>query len=352
MIAGRRQPAAVHALVAALNAALDNIGVTVSYGAPLLADARAGFAPITTLAQEIAAGQVDTLVITARNPAYGAPVDLKFDKLIARVPHDHLSFAVRGRDRAQSCTYFVPAAHPLETWGDGRATDGTITPHPAADRAAVGRHHRERGAGVVPGGGRSARTPCCCGPGRPGWRDRIVPGATGDPDQLWEKWLSDGAIVGTETIPAGRPDPGRWVRGPAVTGRQPPLPGALASRSSSPPTTRCSTAASPTPPGCRSCRIRSPRSTWDNAAMMSAATAKALGVEVERDGDKLSILVIETRPSHPRAGDDRSRSRRRLHHAPPRLRPQGGPNRGAAASASTPAPCAPATPPGSTAARR
>ena len=35
IIAGRRQPAAVHAMVAALNHALGNVGNTVEYGAPL-----------------------------------------------------------------------------------------------------------------------------------------------------------------------------------------------------------------------------------------------------------------------------------------------------------------------------
>ena len=41
--------------------------------------------------------------------------------------------------------------------------------------------------------------------------------------------------------------------------------------------------------------------TWDNAALMSPATAKALGVEVERDSDRFSILAIEYRDRHIRA---------------------------------------------------
>ena len=85
MIAGRRQPAAVHALAAALNAALDNVGHRHLRGAGVDGSARR-IRALTTLAQEIAAGQVETLVITARNPAYSAPADLKFDKLLARVP--------------------------------------------------------------------------------------------------------------------------------------------------------------------------------------------------------------------------------------------------------------------------
>ena len=42
IIAGRRQPAAVHALVAALNVALGNLGNTVEFGAPLTSDATDG----------------------------------------------------------------------------------------------------------------------------------------------------------------------------------------------------------------------------------------------------------------------------------------------------------------------
>ena len=87
IIAGRRQPAAVHALVAALNVALNNLGNTVEFGAPLTSDPLSGVAPLAALAQDIAAGGVDTLVITATNPVYGAPVDLKFAKLLERVPN-------------------------------------------------------------------------------------------------------------------------------------------------------------------------------------------------------------------------------------------------------------------------
>ena len=73
----RRTPAAavVHALAAALNSALGNVGATVEYGAPMTTDATAGVEPLRALVEEIAGGTVDTLVITAENPAYGAPAD-------------------------------------------------------------------------------------------------------------------------------------------------------------------------------------------------------------------------------------------------------------------------------------
>ena len=90
VIAGRRQPAAVHALAAALNVALGNLGNTVEFGAPLTADPTAGVAPLGALAEEIAAGGVDTLVITAPNPVYGAPVDLKLGQAARAGPEHHL----------------------------------------------------------------------------------------------------------------------------------------------------------------------------------------------------------------------------------------------------------------------
>ena len=126
IIAGRRQPAAVHAMVAALNHALGNVGNTVEYGAPLTTDATAGAAPLGALVQDIASGGVDTLVITASNPVYGAPVDYKLGKLLERVPNS-IYHALYEDETAAACKTIIPAAHPLESWGDLRATDGTVS---------------------------------------------------------------------------------------------------------------------------------------------------------------------------------------------------------------------------------
>ena len=126
IIAGRRQPAAVHALAAALNAALGNVGTTVEYGLPLTTDPTAGTAPLAALAEELAAGTVDTLVITAFNPAYSAPVDLKFGALLRRIPKT-IYYTLYEDETAAACNALIPAAHPLESWGDARATDGTAS---------------------------------------------------------------------------------------------------------------------------------------------------------------------------------------------------------------------------------
>lgn len=294
VIAGRRQPAAVHALVAALNAALDNVGVAVSYAAPLLADPRAGTAPITTLAQEIAAGQVDTLVITARNPVYGAPVDLKFDKLLARVPTT-IYHSLYEDETAAACTYFVPAAHPLESWGDGRATDGTITiTQPLIAPLWGGITDIEVLAAFLGEGDQGAHRIL-----RKSWEAKlgakVVPGAVGDPDQIWEKWLADGVIVGTETAPLSdlTLDLGAVTHQLQTFNAAAPKGAGIEIVFA--PDYKVFDGRFANASWLQELPDPITKVTWDNAALMSPTTAKALGIEVERDGDKLSILAIDYR---------------------------------------------------------
>jgi len=124
VLAGRRQPAAVHALVAAINGALGNAGNTVEYGEPLVGDQ--GPAALGALVEDVAAGNVDTLVITASNPVYTAPADFKLAALLARVPHVVYHTLYEDETAAVAKTV-IPAAHALETWGDARAADGTVS---------------------------------------------------------------------------------------------------------------------------------------------------------------------------------------------------------------------------------
>jgi molybdopterin-containing oxidoreductase family iron-sulfur binding subunit len=126
VMAGRRQPAAVHALVNAMNVALGNVGSTVVFRAPVRHDPSFGVSALQGLVTEIAAGAVETLVITARNPVYGAPVDFKLDKLLERVP-ETIYYSLYEDETAAAVTTFIPAAHTLESWGDTRSVDGTVS---------------------------------------------------------------------------------------------------------------------------------------------------------------------------------------------------------------------------------
>ncbi len=74
----------------------------------------------------MASGSVQTLLILGGNPAYDAPTDLRFGELLTNVPLSiHLS--LYDDETSQRCTWHLPRAHGLEAWGDGAAWDGTLT---------------------------------------------------------------------------------------------------------------------------------------------------------------------------------------------------------------------------------
>ncbi len=127
IIAGETQPAAVHAMAAALNQALGNVGSTVQYVAA--GDkGRTCAGDIKALAAAIGAGQVKTLVILGGNPVYDAPSDLRFGDLLGKAGTVvHLSFYRNETSQHASCRWHIPQGHFLETWGDVRAADGTIS---------------------------------------------------------------------------------------------------------------------------------------------------------------------------------------------------------------------------------
>jgi molybdopterin-containing oxidoreductase family iron-sulfur binding subunit len=124
VLAGREQPAAVHALALAINAHLGAFGTTVHAIEPVVAPTPPE-EDLPALAEAITAGEVSGLVILGANPAYDAPADLDFGRLVRRVPLSvHLGF---GRDEtAAASTWHLPKCHPLESFGDLRAFDGIV----------------------------------------------------------------------------------------------------------------------------------------------------------------------------------------------------------------------------------
>ncbi len=126
VIAGDRQPAAVHALARAMNDALGNVGATVTYGPRLDGAPADGAASIAELAADMNAGRVDVLVILGGNPVFTAPADLNFSEGLKKVGlrvHHGLYFD----ETAELCQWHIPEAHFLESWADARSFDGTIT---------------------------------------------------------------------------------------------------------------------------------------------------------------------------------------------------------------------------------
>jgi MoCo/4Fe-4S cofactor protein with predicted Tat translocation signal len=127
VIAGDYQPASVHTIARAINQALGNVGSTVTYGPSLEVAPTDHTASLKDLAQAMDAGQVDVLVIFGGlNPAYSAPADLKFAEKLSKVKLA-VYHGLYVDETAFLCHWNVPDAHPLESWGDSRSFDGTIT---------------------------------------------------------------------------------------------------------------------------------------------------------------------------------------------------------------------------------
>ena len=126
VVAGPRQPAAVHALVHAINQALDAVNKVVTYTATPAAMATACVDDLATLKRDIEAGQVEVLVCVGTNPVYDAPADFKFGELLAKVPST-VHLGLYEDETGKLCSWHFPMTHELEAWGDARAFDGTVS---------------------------------------------------------------------------------------------------------------------------------------------------------------------------------------------------------------------------------
>jgi molybdopterin-containing oxidoreductase family iron-sulfur binding subunit len=127
VIAGDEQPPEVHALAHAMNAALGAFGRTVAYLDPVEENPTDQLEDLRALVNDIDSGAVDILVVVGGNPVYTTPADLKLDA--ARMKKVRLAVHLGQYDDETSelCHWHIPETHYLETWGDARAYDGTVT---------------------------------------------------------------------------------------------------------------------------------------------------------------------------------------------------------------------------------
>jgi MoCo/4Fe-4S cofactor protein with predicted Tat translocation signal len=126
LLVGGGQPSDVHALVHQLNVLLQNAGKTVSYIAETDANRPTHNDAIKTLVDDMSKGQVETLFILGGNPAYNAPGVLNFAGALGKVKNTvHIS--TYDDETSRLCEWHIPRAHALESWGDARAYDGTVS---------------------------------------------------------------------------------------------------------------------------------------------------------------------------------------------------------------------------------
>jgi molybdopterin-containing oxidoreductase family iron-sulfur binding subunit len=193
VVAGDAQPAAVHALALAVNHALGNIGETVTLHPP--PEEIAGEpGTLPELIFDIGQGQVDTLLLLGVNPVYDAPADLEFADAIRSNVERTIHLGLYDDETAQHCTWHIPQAHFLETWGDIRGLDGTVTIQQPLIAPLYG------GKSVIDVLslflGEPARS--CLEIVREHWSHELLPGES---ESSWRQALRDGTVPGT-AIPA------------------------------------------------------------------------------------------------------------------------------------------------------
>ncbi len=201
VVAGEQQPAEVHALAHAINASLGNVGTTLYYTGPVEAQPVNHLESLRELCIDIDAGKVDTLLILGVNPVYTAPHDfdfaskLRFDekrksKKVRTVIHVSSHFD----ETSELCDWHVAESHYLETWGDARAFDGTLS---VVQPLIAPLYHTHSASEVLAAFG-----------DKPGVSDYEVvrdglkaahPSA--DFEKFWRKTLNDGLVAGSAFAP-------------------------------------------------------------------------------------------------------------------------------------------------------
>jgi len=126
VIAGESQPPEVHSLVHEMNQRLGNVGQTVFYSEPVEVNPVEQIQSLRELIEDMKGGRVETLISIGGNPVYNTPADLEFsthaDKVQLRVHH-----SLYYDETAALSHWHIPETYYLEGWGDARAYDGTAS---------------------------------------------------------------------------------------------------------------------------------------------------------------------------------------------------------------------------------
>lgn len=142
VLVGDGQPPAVHALVHAINARLGNLGVTVRFTEPLPQSLQPSQSGLDAFRSAASQSSVHTVIFLGTNPVYTAPADQRFasgnpgdergwlaDKLRTLPTDKWLAIHVGPYfdETARFCHWHVPQTHYLEEWSDAVAYDGTAS---------------------------------------------------------------------------------------------------------------------------------------------------------------------------------------------------------------------------------
>ena len=270
VVAGPRQDVHTHLVALQLNELLGNLGETVAF---YKTNRKPAVPALKELAGEMAQGQVSTLVILGGNPVFNAPADLQFEANLKKVATS-IHLGSHFDETATVSQWHVPQAHYLESWGDGRAPDGTVSIQQPMIEALYG---GKTAAEVV-----AALT---------GYKDQkahdIVKNNWKLPEAEWKKALNDGLVAKTKVEPLGK----LAFNKAAVSSHAKPAPssgmevvfvpswsvydGRYANngwlQEAPDPITKI---------------------VWNNTALMSAGTAKGLGVHGPEENVQIADMIV------------------------------------------------------------
>jgi Fe-S-cluster-containing dehydrogenase component len=124
VVCGDDVPLAGHLLAHAANALLGSTGVSYTRS-PILEAGEPSHDP-QRLAEAIDRKAVAALVILGGNPVYAMPGDLAMARRVREVPLSAY-LGEYADETARACTWHVAEQHWLESWGDVRAFDGSLS---------------------------------------------------------------------------------------------------------------------------------------------------------------------------------------------------------------------------------
>ncbi len=281
VIAGQGQSEATHLIAHALNSALGNVGKTVD----LLPVPAAKGGSIGELTAALSASKVKSLVILGGNPAYDAPANLDFANAMENAG-EVIRLGYHEDESAPKKGWNIPLAHYLESWGDARTVDGTLVPvQPLVAPLFAGMTQIELLARLA---GEAVFAPYDL------VRETFFGLAGGKNENAWKRFLHDGYHAGSAKAPVTRVRllVDRVTAAVKAADKQPSAGGAEQEVVFY-PDSKVDDGRYNNNGWLQETPDPITKLTWDNAVLMSPATADALGLDNMkgfRDGQHDKIL--------------------------------------------------------------
>jgi len=286
VVAGALLPGPVRLLVHAINGALGNVGRTLE----LVPSEALPAASIADLAARITSGGVKHLLLLGGNPAFNAPADLKWADLQKSVPNV-IRLSLHEDESCAGARWKVPAAHYLESWGDALSADGTYLPVQPMIEPLHGGVSELQVLAVLAG------LKFSTGPGLV--RETFAARTGGTMDETkWTAFLRDGLLRDSAAKPVPTAFNGGAAR--AALGMLPPVPAPAADDAFEVVfvgDSKVDDGRYANNGWAQELPDPITRLTWDNAALVSPATAQKLGIQLDKRAsgrtDTARIVRIE-----------------------------------------------------------